>query len=401
MTSPRRPRFSPELRAGLFHATVFGGSGVTSVYFAIWLADRGVGPDEIGIINAVPILILLLINQVIGRIADRASDWRQVIVILALLAGALPVALFFVSGFWSILLIWTLCAIPASSMIPVLDAATLRMTQRNGSDFGMIRAWGTIGYMATAAAAGPVLGWLGDAAFVPLFLGMSLLRAALALQLPRFRAPADQSATVAKAPRGALRQVMRPWFLLPLVGFGLHYGVHMLLAAFAALLWREQGIDPGLIGPLIAVAAGAEALIMFLWTRLGWKLSARHMLIVSMAVGAFRWAAMAFSPPLLLLVALQLLHAFTFALGYFGAIHFVANWTTEEVAAEAQGFSYVLQQAFSVLALVVFGWIVATWGPLAWLFAAAFSALGVVLTLISLRLQPAHKVGSVDAAKRT
>ncbi len=101
MSSPEtRPRFSPELRAAIYHFSVFGPNGIISVYFGIWLVNRGIGPDEIGIINAAPILAMLAINTLVGRIADRASDWRGVIIVLSLIAGAIPIGLFFVSGFW-------------------------------------------------------------------------------------------------------------------------------------------------------------------------------------------------------------------------------------------------------------------------------------------------------------
>ena len=76
---------------------VFASTGVSSVYFAIWLSNRGITPDETGIITAVPVLAMLLINQLVGRIADKASDWRSVIIILSLIAGAVPIGLFFLA----------------------------------------------------------------------------------------------------------------------------------------------------------------------------------------------------------------------------------------------------------------------------------------------------------------
>ena len=114
-TSLAAPRFSPELRAAIYHFAVFGSTGVASVYFAIWLSNRGISPDEIGIINAVPVLGLLLVNLVVGRLADRAKDWRQMIIALSLLAATIPIGLLFVSGFWGILLVWSLSVIPAFS----------------------------------------------------------------------------------------------------------------------------------------------------------------------------------------------------------------------------------------------------------------------------------------------
>ena len=380
---------SPEFRAGIFHFTVFAGTGVASVYFGIWLVNRGIGPDEVGIINAAPVLVMLAINILVGRLADKASDWRQAIIVLSLIAGAVPIGLWFVNGFWGILLVWTLAMVPASALVPVVDAATLRMTQRRGTDFGAIRAWGTVGYMVTTFVAGPVIAVFGEAAFVPLFVAWSLLRALLSLQLPRFRAPASEIAAALPRPSAKrLLEVMKPWFVLPLIGHAMHFCIHIVLSGFGALLWARQGISEGLIGPLIAVMAASEAVMMFLWTKLGIRASARHLIIIAALVGAARWGAMAFEPPVWVLFFLQLLHGITFAFAYFGGIYFIAKWTSEDIAAEAQGFSFVLQQGFSVVALVIFGWFVAMYGAKAWLFASALAAGGALLIWISLALQP-------------
>src|SRR5690606_31984259 len=112
----------------------------------------------------------------------------------------------------------------AYSLVPVVDAATLRMTRRRGSDFGLVRAWGTVGYMAATAMAGPVIALFGEAAFVPLFVAWSLLRALISLQLPLFRAPPAKTSLTVVAPQARrLREILKPWFVLPLVGLGMHY----------------------------------------------------------------------------------------------------------------------------------------------------------------------------------
>lgn len=382
--------FSPELRASLYHFMVFASTGVSSVYFSIWLSNRGITPDETGIITALPVLLMLGINVLVGRLADKASDWRQVIIILSLIAGVIPIGMFFVSGFWGILAVWTLCVVPAVALVPVIDAATLRMTQRRSTNFGIVRAWGTVGYTAATALAGPIIAYFGESAFLPLFVGLSLLRAVISLQLPRFRAPAHVDTPRPKHVAGRLRETLKPWFVLPLLGLGIIYSTHGALANFAALLWKEQGIPEGLIGPLMAIGAAAEAAMMFAWTKLNIKVSARHLIIFACLVGVVRWGAMAFSPPVWILAILQLLHSVTFAISYFGGIYFIANWTSEDIAAEAQGFSYVLQQGMTVIALLGFGWFTAQFGTGAWLALAAYSLLGAVLVGVSLKLRPAH-----------
>lgn len=386
----KAPGLSPEVRAGIFHFTVFGSVGVASAYFGIWLTNQGITPDEVGLINAAPVLVMLAINILVGRLADKAQDWRQMIIILSLLAGAVPIGLWFVNGFWGILMLWTLAMVPATALVPVVDAATLRMTQRRGTDFGAVRAWGTIGYTLTTASAGPIIAIFGEPAFLPLFLAWSMFRGLASLQLPRFRAaPGETSLPTVEGVRTRhLREVLRPWFILPLIGLAMHYGNHVVLHSFGALLWNEQGISEALIGPLIAAMAAAEATMMFLWRRLNRRISARHLIIIAAVVGAARWGVMSLEPPVWLLFGLQLLHAVTFALAYLGGIYFIANWTSEDIAAEAQSFSVMLQQGFIVLTLIAFGWLAARFGAQAWLLPAALSATGALLVWISLRMQP-------------
>ena len=91
---PVSARLSPEVRASLYHFSVFGATGAGSVYFGIWLKQHGVAASEIGIINALPLVVMLAINVLIGRIADRASDWRVVIIALSVWAGLAPLLLF-------------------------------------------------------------------------------------------------------------------------------------------------------------------------------------------------------------------------------------------------------------------------------------------------------------------
>lgn len=386
--SPVAPRISPELRAAIYHFTVFGTNGAISVYFGVWLTMRGIAPNEIGIINAAPVLLMLAVNQLVGRIADRASDWRGVIIVLSLLAGVIPIALFFVSGFWGILLIWTLCIMPAQALVPVTDAATLRMTQRRGTNFATVRGWGTVGFMLTGIASGPIIGIFGDAAFVPLFVALALLRAGIAFQLPRFRAEPVVGASAHKQGATALKQVLKPWFVLTLLGLGVLYSTHGAFGAFAALEWHKQGVPEALIGPLIGVMAAAEAAMMFFWKKLNLKLSARHIIIFACLIACVRWTALTFAPPIPVLFGLQLLHAVTFGMGYLGGIYFIANWTSEHIAAEAQGFSYVVQQSMSVVALLGMGWAYGALGPWAWVVLGAYSLVGALLVWISLRIQP-------------
>ncbi|MBJ3783874.1 MFS transporter [Devosia sediminis] len=382
---------TPTTRATLFYLTFYMAPGASVMFLPIWLSEKGITPEQIGIINAVPIFVILLFNLFIGRIADRASDWRQVIVIGALIAGIVPIGLFFVSEFWGVLLLWTLTVLPIGAITPVLDAAVMRLATRTGGDYGFIRAFGTVGYMVFNGLTGFLVVWYGPAVFVPLFVGLALLRALVSLQLPAFRAPAEEptvAAVTGKVTASSLREIAKPWFILPLFGFCMIFGTHLVLNAFGSLLWKEQGISEAVIGPLIAIGAFSEAFVMFVWRRFGGRVTARNLILVSALASVLRWLAMGFAPDVAWLLLLQATHGITFALGFMGCVHFIANWTDEGIAAETQSLFVVGQQIFSIIAVTGFGALVPLLGAQAYFVASAFALVGAFCIWLSLRMQP-------------
>lgn len=384
---------SPELRASIYQFTVYIPGGIASVFLGIWLSEYGIPADQIGIINAVPTLCLLLLNIIVGRIADRADDWRTALIGISLLSALAPLPLYFVSEFWGIMLVWALCATSNGLVAPVIDAATVRMTRRNGTDFGAVRAWATVGYVFAAAGIGLLLNVLGSGAFVTLYVVSVVARAGLAYVLPRFRAPAPE-ATLANiaasdpAQPSRLRDSLQLWFVLPLLAFALVNSSNALIGGFAALLWHENGVPSYFLGPLLGIAAVGEAILMFAWRQFGGRVSARNMILVCAMAGLLRFTIMAFNPPVEVLFLTQMLHAFSFGMGYFGVVHFIANWTNEANAAEAQGFANMLNMGASMLALIVFGVLVEHFGSYAFFYSTVTALLAIGCLVVSLRLRP-------------
>jgi PPP family 3-phenylpropionic acid transporter len=320
----------------------------------------------------------------VGRIADKAPDWRGVIVWSAWLAALAPLGFFAVEGFWGILVVWTLSGLPHMASIPVLDAAAMRMTSRRGTGFGTLRAWGTVGYLVVLAGAGWTMERLGQGAYVPLLVGFAALKALAAMGLPRFRSP--EAAQDAKGARH-LREVLKPWFLLPLLGWSAVFATHLVINAFQGLLWQAQGIGLGTVGLLIAVGAASETLMFFVYRRLFKGVRARTLMLASAGLSVLRWALMAQAPGLPLLWVLQATHGLTYGMGFLACVQFIANWTSEDIAAEAQGFFVVLQQGMSVAAMAGFGLLMDHVGAGAHWGSAAFAALGALAIWLSWRLQ--------------
>ena len=166
--------------------------------------------------NSLPVAILLAINIFVGRIADRASDWRQVIVWGAAISGLSAIGLFWANSFTAILLVFALTATAQSMIVPVADAAGMHLMAKSGGSLGGMRALSTVGYMTGLLASGFLIGHFGAWLFAPLFVGLSLVRVMGAVLLPRFKA-GHVATTEPHAHR--FRDFLQPWLLLPLLGW--------------------------------------------------------------------------------------------------------------------------------------------------------------------------------------
>ncbi|SDG46229.1 MFS transporter [Pelagibacterium luteolum] len=394
MTNVLPARFTtPEMRTGLYYSAMFLPAGVSTLLLPIWLDAQGIPPEEIGVISATPIMIMILLNLFVGRIADRAKDWRSVIVAGSLVSAVVSLGFIFIDEFWGVLLFNTLVVIPIMAIEPVIDAAAIRMTRRRGSDFAKVRIWGTFGYIAITALAGLLFGWIGIAVFVPMMIATCLMRGAAALPLPFFRAPEGPVDVHAAAPvlspemATTMRQVLKPWFLLTLGGTALLQASHMLLISFGALLWVQAGVPEAALGILWIVAPICEIVTMLFFAHFAKRFSARHLLLAACLGGVLRWVGMAMGTDIWLLAGLQALHMLTFGLAYMGIINFIANWTSEDIAAQAQSFYVVLRQIASVIALIVFGPLVARYGLDSFYAAAVLAGLGAAMVFASLAIK--------------
>ena len=69
LSSPVPSLLSPERRTALFYLSLFLTSGAATAYGGIWLNEMGLTEGQIGVINATPILFMLILSLAVGRLA--------------------------------------------------------------------------------------------------------------------------------------------------------------------------------------------------------------------------------------------------------------------------------------------------------------------------------------------
>lgn len=372
---------TPERRTGIFFFSQFIAGGTANAFAGIWLAQQNLSAQEIGLVNSVPVAVLLAINIFVGRIADRASDWRQVIIWGAAISAISASGLFLANSFPAILLVFVLTATAQSMIVPVADAAALHLMARRNGGLGVMRGLSTLGYLSGLLVSGLLIGWYGSWLFVPLFAGLSFARLWGASVLPRFKSVIEVQAQTRDH---RFRDFLQPWLILPLAGWSIVYGTHFVLNGFQSLLWSQQGYSTTAISLLIAIGALSEAVAFFMYKRVSSRLRARWLILLSGVVTVLRWWAMSFDPPTEALVALQLLHGITFALGFLACVTFIGRNSPMSVAAEAQSFFLVLQQIAAIAVVTVFSSLAAASSAAAFGGNAWMAAVGTFVVVLGL-----------------
>jgi len=382
---------NPALRVQLYFFVQFMSVGMVNAFAGIWFDTQGLSSVQIGALSAIPNIVVLLIVVFVGRIADRASDWRQVIIFCAIISALTPIGLIYVTGFLGVLFFWSVGSIAQRTALPVSDAAGLRMARREGLNFGAFRGLSTLGYLLVIIFAGFALQDRGVEVFLPLFIGLGLLRGLTSLFLPKMRAP---EAVHASRSAGNLRSLMKAWFLLPIIGYALLDTPHLILNSFQGLLWARQGISTETIGLLIALGAAAETAMFFAFAHVAKRFPPITLLLIGVAASIFRWLAMATSPEVPALIGLQTLHAVTYASAFLAITNYVADNVSEDNAAQAQSLIVNFELVLSSLGLMLFGWLVGHYGAYSYVASAAMAAIAGILILLGRQMRPADEATS-------
>ncbi|HUT50979.1 MAG TPA: MFS transporter [Alphaproteobacteria bacterium] len=351
-------------RLGLLYAALFLVIGCYLPYLPVWLKWRALDADQIAVLLAATLYTRILFTPAISFAADRLGDRRAILIVLAW-GSLLSFAVLWVSdGFWQMLLAIILLAVNWTSIMPLIETVAASGIRSGGLDYGKVRLWGSITFIAASLGSGSVIQPFGPQAVLPILLAASALMVLATHLMPRQPKRPSQSAG---SPLSVLRRLKlsdafalarAPLFLLFLLAASLIQASHALMYAFGSLHWQAQGYSGGMIGALWSVGVVAEVALFAVSRRVIAACGTVRLLGLAGAAAVLRWGFMAFDPPLLVTGLLQILHAMSFGAAHLAAIHFLTHAVPEDRGATAQGL-YA-----AVVAGLVMGSLTLACGPL-------------------------------------
>ncbi len=382
------PPGRPYWRVGLFYAVLFSVIGVMLPFWPVWLETRGLGAVEIGLVMAASQWSKVLVNPAVASRADRTGRRRTMMITLSLASLTGFALLTPLSGFWPLFLLAVPTTACLAALMPLAEAVAMGVVRATGADYGRMRLWGSLTFILAAAGAGAALEVVPVGVVVPsaIMAGVALT-ALCAAALPdgdeRDRSGAD--ADVCQGPgmgrkaasRSGLRRLLGdPRFLLFLACVGASQASHAPYYGFATLHWRAAGLSEGLIGLLWALGVAVEIALFAIGNRVLAWLGPKGLLLAAGAGGLLRWSVLAVTTAPAALVAVQGLHALTYAAGHLGAMHFIARAVPLSHAVRAQGLysAWALGAALG-LAMILAGGLYEAFGGLVFLLGTGLCAL--------------------------
>jgi PPP family 3-phenylpropionic acid transporter len=376
-------------RLAAYYFAFFAHAGAFVAYFALWLAARGLSPAEIAFALAMPQLARIIAPTLWGWLADvwgvRYPGARRAIIVFSAFALAAGLAaLYFQHRPASIALTLLLLSLASAGAMPLLEAITLSAVGSASGAYGLVRLWGSVGFIVTVLGTGLWLDYRPAETLLDVVLALTLAACAASFALPR-GAPA-----AAHAPAPRLAVVLRQPAVLAFFGACVCMSAaHGAMYVFYAIYLESAGYSKTVIGVLWTVGVVAEIVLFLRLPQLQRRFTLRGLLLASFACAVVRFLAIGWGVEwFAVLAAAQLLHAATFGAFHASSVAAVHRLFPGALAARGQAlFSSVTYGLGGAAGSLVAGWTWPTLGPGAsFTVSAAFGAAGAALVLWKVRV---------------
>ncbi len=373
-------------------------NGIALPYFPVWLETLSMNDLEIGVVLALPMFVRVFTAPVAGLIADRIGERSVVLMWSGVLSLLAALALFGVTGFWPVLLLYTLQCAVHSPYMPITDAIALSGVRRWNIDYSRMRLWGSLAFIAATMTGGWLAGLYGGAMVLPAMTAAFALTVAGAVIAPRIGRPRRPSPIAAMATMPAARTLRQRDVQLMLIGVSLVNASHAMLYAFSVIYWRKTGFSGTDIGILWSVGVLAEVILFTFATRLRRRFDLWSMMIFGCSMAVGRWLLFPLDMSFGGYFLLQCLHAFTFGILHVGVQSRLVERVAEEQEAAAQGLYFFYTGIFMSAATFLSGYAFNWYGVDGFYLMSLIAAAGLVCVVAGRLASPRPAVQPQSAA---
>lgn len=314
----------PYWRLSGFYWFYFASLGALVPYWGLYLKSQGFDARDIGTLMAIIMATKIISPNIWGWIADRTGQRMRIVRIGCLFAVFSFAGVFLHQGFWWLVLVMLLFSFFWNAALPQFEATTFNHLGDQVHRYSNIRLWGSIGFIISAAALGPVLDTQGaqilPVILIVLFSGIWFASLAVPEQAAGYLPLVHES---------LLQIIKKPAVLALLAVCFLMQMSHGPYYTFYTIYMEDYGYSRFIIGQLWALGVIAEVVVFLFMHLLMPRFGVRRLLLSSLFLASCRWLMIGMFPQsLVLVIAAQILHAASFGIYHACAIQLIHRYFT-------------------------------------------------------------------------
>lgn len=314
-------------------AFLFGFASLSSwmPLFNIWLKDCGLKGIQIGLVAAIPWVVMLLVQPLWGVLADKYGKLpclRISVIAAALLFSLFP---FVGKGIIPVAAMTLVLALFNNPVLPLLDSLALdHIEGRKNISYSNIRFWGAPGYALGAASTGWLIPVFGVK--VAFYTGaVFLIFTLLALHgLPAATKKNRGIDLEFKNLSGILSDKILLFFMLIIVVVSMGQSA---ITFFLTLYMREIGATPEVTGAVIGVQALSELPFYFIAAWLLIRMKPEKVVLIAIFATAIRMFFYSINSNPHLVFLIETMNGMTWTLLWIASVEYInklipAKWRT-------------------------------------------------------------------------
>ena len=345
-------------------ASYFAHVGFFNPYLPLWLQDMGLGLLVIGVLTSLPSATRLFAPYLWAWLSDHSGHRVWLLRYCALVALGVSLALWVNWGVVGLFVVLLVLFTHTSGMMPLSETVLAQQVSQTGQfdarRYGLVRVWGSLGFLVTVLLAGAWFERHGMGSF-PAWTAVTLLLVVVSVWLMPAAREARHAHHASASVWHALASPAIRWFFVSLF---LHVLAHIFIYIFFSLYLHQLGYSKAIIGLLWAFGVVVE--VGWFLTQGRWLplLSLGGWLVLTGAVLVLRMFTTAMVPEWLWALFLaQAMHAITFAAHHSVCIALVSRHFPGRTQARGQALYSVVGYGLSgVTAGLLGGWVSSVWG---------------------------------------
>lgn len=338
---------SAKIRLGIMMFLQYAIWGAWAPVLSEYLVNNlGFSGTQFGIIYSLLPLATIFAPFIGGQVADRYFSSQKVVAVLQLMGGALLVWISTITDYTT--MVWLMlayCLLYAPTLALTNSIAFINL-KNSEKEFGVIRVWGTIGWIVAGLALAGWRTWAGSAEALSSQGDMLLLAGIFSLVMGVFSFGLPHT-----PPR---KEAAKPWAFLEALKMmrNKNFAVFVVICFVVAtelmfyyiltapfLTSAKIGVSRANISGVMVIAQVAEIFVMLmLLPYLIMRIGIRKILVLGVIAWPLRYIIFAIGRPAWLVIASLALHGFCFVFFFVAAFIYVDKVSPRDIRHSAQSF---------------------------------------------------------------